>query len=115
MIVATTSPHPHIQPICGPNAFTVHVNDVPASGAALLSPRYAYATSSIGTNPIRKTPGICTPTSVTVGPSVAVSAYAGATEEIASTTLPSNPTESWTRPLSVTSARSTAVMRAPFH
>ena len=32
MIVAITSPQPHIHPMCGPNAFTVQVNDVPASG-----------------------------------------------------------------------------------
>ena len=31
---------------------------------------------------------------------VAVSAYAGATEEMPSTTLPSTPTELWDRPLS---------------
>ena len=39
MMIATTRPQPHIQPMCGPNAFTVHVNDVPASGATLLSSR----------------------------------------------------------------------------
>jgi glycerophosphoryl diester phosphodiesterase len=41
MIVAITSPHPHSQPMCGPNALTVHVKDVPASGIRWLRPRYA--------------------------------------------------------------------------
>ena len=39
MMIASTSPQPHIQPMCGPNALTVHVNDVPASGTALLRSR----------------------------------------------------------------------------
>ncbi len=37
--VASTKPHPHIQPTCGPKAFTVHVNEVPQSGASWLSSR----------------------------------------------------------------------------
>ena len=39
MIVAITSPHPHSQPMCGPKALTVQVNEVPASGATWLSAR----------------------------------------------------------------------------
>lgn len=37
--VAITRPHPHIQPTCGPNAFTVQVKEVPQSGTALFSSR----------------------------------------------------------------------------
>lgn len=72
MIVAMTRPQPHIQPMRGPNALTVQVNDVPQSGMALLSSRYAKATSSIGRKPARKTAGICTPTSPAVEPRVEV-------------------------------------------
>jgi hypothetical protein len=39
MIVAISRPHPHIQPMCGPKALTVHVNEVPASGATWFSRR----------------------------------------------------------------------------
>jgi hypothetical protein len=46
----------------------------PASGATLFSSRYADAASSIGTKPTMKIAGAWTPTSVTVRPSVAVSA-----------------------------------------
>ena len=74
MMIAATRPQPHIQPTCGPNALTVQVNEVPASGATLFSSRYADAASSIGRKPTRKIAGACTPTSVTVSPSVAVSA-----------------------------------------
>ena len=52
--------------------------------------------------PTRNVAGICAPTTLTVGPSVAVSAYAGATEESASATLPTIPTASRLRPLSTT-------------
>jgi hypothetical protein len=48
--------------------------------------------------------GICRPTSVTVGPSVAVSAYTGAMLETPSTTLASRPTELLDNPLSRRSA-----------
>ncbi len=39
MIVAITSPQPHIQPTRGPNALTDQVKEVPQSGTALLSSR----------------------------------------------------------------------------
>ncbi|CAM5269118.1 hypothetical protein SGLAM104S_02549 [Streptomyces glaucescens] len=39
MIVAITSPQPHIQPTFGPNAFTVQVKEVPQSGITLFSSR----------------------------------------------------------------------------
>ncbi|MGX1504271.1 UNVERIFIED_CONTAM: hypothetical protein RKD43_002896 [Streptomyces graminofaciens] len=70
--VATSSPQPHIQPILGPKAFTDQVKEVPQSGTALFSSRYANATSSIGRKPARKMAGIWSPTSPTVGPSVEV-------------------------------------------
>lgn len=72
MIVAMTRPQPHIQPTRGPNALTVQVKEVPQSGMALLSSRYAKATSSIGRKPARKTAGICRPTSPAVEPRVEV-------------------------------------------
>lgn len=72
MIVAMTRPQPHIQPMRGPNAFTVQVKEVPQSGMTLLSSRYANATSSIGRKPARKTAGIWRPTSPAVEPRVDV-------------------------------------------
>jgi hypothetical protein len=48
--------------------------------------------------------GICRPASVTVGPSVAVSAYAGATDDRPSAMLDTRPTESCASPLSTRSA-----------
>ena len=39
MMIASTRPQPHIQPMWGPKALTVQVNDVPASGTTLLSSR----------------------------------------------------------------------------
>ena len=41
MMVATTMPHPHIQPTYGPNALVDQVNDAPQSGAREFSSRYA--------------------------------------------------------------------------
>lgn len=102
MIVAITSPQPHIHPRRGPKAFTVQVNEVPQSGTALLSSRYAKATSSIGRNPARNTAGICTPTSPAVDPRVEVRQYTGATVEMPRTALPIRPTEFPPRPFSRT-------------
>src|SRR5437870_13469062 len=55
---------------------------------------------SIGRNDTISVPGLCTPTTATIRPSVAAMLYAGAVEETAITTLESNPSPPARRPLS---------------
>ena len=55
---------------------------------------------SIGRNDTISVPGLCTPTTATIRPSVAAMLYAGAVEETAITTLESSPSAPARRPLS---------------
>src|SRR5258708_33798741 len=55
---------------------------------------------SIGRNETISVPGLCTPTTATIRPSVAAMLYAGAVEETAITTLESSPSAPARRPLS---------------
>src|SRR5436190_7666967 len=55
---------------------------------------------SIGRNDTISVPGLCTPTTATISPSVAAMLYAGAVEETAITTLESSPSAPARRPLS---------------
>ena len=59
---------------------------------------------SIGRNDTISVPGLCTPTTATIRPSVAAMLYAGAVEETAITTLESSPSAPARRPLSWSSA-----------
>ena len=74
MTVARIAAQPPIQPTYGPNDFVVQVNDVPQSGATLLSSRYAYAAKNIGRKPAMMTTAILSLASATRMPMVAVSA-----------------------------------------
>src|ERR1700760_4936132 len=56
---------------------------------------------SIGRNDTISVPGLCTPTTATIRPSVAAMLYAGAGEETAITTLDSSPSAPARRPLSL--------------
>ena len=71
MMSAAMIPQPPIQPVRGPNARAVQVNVVPQSGSALFSSRNATAMHSIGRNDTMSVPGLCTPTTATIRPSVA--------------------------------------------
>src|SRR5579859_2365881 len=55
---------------------------------------------SIGRNDTTSVPGLCTPTTATMRPSVAAMLYAGAVEETAITTLETSPSAPARRPLS---------------
>src|SRR5258705_1542103 len=55
---------------------------------------------SIGRNETISVPGLCTPTTATIRPSVAAMLYAGAVEETAITTLERSPSAPARRPLS---------------
>src|SRR5579862_780306 len=55
---------------------------------------------SIGRNDATSVPGLCTPTTATMRPSVAAMLYAGAVEETAITTLETSPSAPARRPLS---------------
>src|SRR5580700_4761423 len=55
---------------------------------------------SIGRNETMSVPGLCTPTTATMRPSVAAMLYAGAVDETAITTLDSSPSAPARRPLS---------------
>ena len=99
MIVASTAAQPPSQPTYGPKALVVQVNEVPQSGTTRLNSRYAYAAKNIGRNPAMITTGSFSPTSTARMPSVAVSAYAGATEEMLRIVLPIRPTEFSLSPL----------------
>src|SRR5579862_10073764 len=55
---------------------------------------------SIGRNDTTSVPGLCTPTTATMRPSVAAMLYAGAVEETAITTLETSPSAPVRRPLS---------------
>src|SRR6476646_10403723 len=55
---------------------------------------------SSGRNDTISVPGLCTPTTATIRPSVAAMLYAGAVEETAITTLESSPSAPARRPLS---------------
>src|SRR5579864_2936133 len=55
---------------------------------------------SIGRNDTTSVPGLCTPTTATMRPSVAAMLYAGAVEETAITTLETSPRAPARRPLS---------------
>src|SRR5215475_6218552 len=55
---------------------------------------------SIGRNDTISVPGLCTPTTATIRPSVAAMLYAGAVEETAITTLDISPSAPARRPLS---------------
>src|ERR1700729_3858402 len=55
---------------------------------------------SIGRNDTISVPGLCTPTTATIRPSVAAMLYAGAVDETAITTLDSSPSAPARRPLS---------------
>src|SRR6185437_2930803 len=59
---------------------------------------------SIGRNDTISVPGLCTPTTATIRPSVAAMLYAGAVEETAITTLDSSPSAPARRPLSCAGA-----------
>src|SRR5438045_4215562 len=67
---------------------------------------------SIGRNDTISVPGLCTPTTATIRPSVAAMLYAGAVEETAITTLESSPSAPARRPLSWEAALRVAVPRA---
>src|SRR5713226_7883864 len=54
---------------------------------------------SIGRNDTISVPGLCTPTTATMSPSVAAMLYAGAVDETAMTTLEIMPSAPWRRPL----------------
>ena len=102
MIVASTATQPPIHPTYGPNALVVQVNEVPQSGRAVELPVRVRGEEH------REEPGDedgrhLQPATATTRPMVAVSAYAGATLEMPSVTLPSIPTEPLERPLSWTS------------
>src|SRR5437763_15218731 len=59
---------------------------------------------SIGRKDTISVPGLCTPTTATIRPSVAAMLYAGAVEETAITTLESSPSAPARRPFSWTGA-----------
>jgi hypothetical protein len=71
MTSAAMIPQPPIQPVRGPNARAAQVKVMPQSGSALFSSRNAYAMQSIGRNDTMSVPGLCTPTTATMRPSVA--------------------------------------------
>ena len=100
MMSAAMMPQPPIQPVRGPNARAVQVNVVPQSGSALFSSRNATAMHSMGRNDTMSVPGLCTPTTATMRPSVAAMLYAGAVEETAITTLDISPSAPARSPLS---------------
>jgi hypothetical protein len=79
------------------------VNEVPLSGMIRLNSRYAYAAKNIGRKPAMITTGVLARTLAARMPSVAVKAYAGATEEIPSMVPPNRPTTLLFRPLSAIS------------
>src|SRR5579859_7750969 len=62
---------------------------------------------SIGRNDTTSVPGLCTPTTATMRPSVAAMLYAGAVEETAITTLETSPSAPARRPLSRAAAAGT--------
>src|SRR5579862_9762596 len=62
---------------------------------------------SIGRNDATSVPGLCTPTTATMRPSVAAMLYAGAVEETAITTLETSPSAPARRPLSRVAGAST--------
>ena len=64
---------------------------------------------SIGRNDTISVPGLCTPTTATIRPSVAAMLYAGAVEETAITTLESSPSAPLRRPLSCAGADAVGV------
>src|SRR5580658_1998617 len=100
MTSAAMIPQPPIQPVRGPNARAAQVKVMPQSGSALFSSRKANAMHSIGRNDTMSVPGLCTPTTATMRPSVAAMLYAGAVDETAITTLDSSPSAPARRPLS---------------
>src|ERR1700744_2371086 len=59
---------------------------------------------SIGRNDTISVPGLCTPTTATIRPSVAAMLYAGAVDETTITTLDSSPSAPARRPLSCVAA-----------
>src|SRR6185437_10097394 len=67
---------------------------------------------SIGRNDTISVPGLCTPTTATIRPSVAAMLYAGAVDETAITTLDSSPSAPARRPLSCEAVPWPAVPRA---
>ena len=73
---------------------------MPLSGITVLNSRYAYAAKNIGRKPAMITTGVCSPTATARMPTVAVSTYAGATDEMPSSVPPNRPTEFALSPLS---------------